>query len=326
MQIIHLTGTDPHVNLAMEEQLLLHSQREYFVLWQNRPSIIVGKNQNTHAQINADYVRENNIPVVRRLTGGGAVFHDLGNLNYTCICNDDGSHFSDYAYFCQPVLQLLQRLGVDASLHGRNDLVIDGRKFSGNAQCVHKGRVMHHGTLLFSASMNALTQALRVDPLKIQSKGIDSIRSRVTNIAQHLPEPMELPQFLSLLLQQAENSYPDAQRAVLTDEQTAAIAQLAREKYATDAWNYGFSKPFTFQKQTRLPCGLLDIHLQIKDAAIADIRIFGDYFGSLDICTLEQALLGTPYTPAALKTALAALPVERYISGASGADLLEALL
>ena len=199
MKIISHHLTEPAFNLASEEYMLNTSQDDICMLWRNSPAVIIGRYQNAYAEINLPFVRENHISVIRRLTGGGAVFHDLGNLNFTFISDGKRSAL-DFARFTEPIVQALQNLGLQASLSGRNDLTLDGLKFSGNAQCVYtvKGdgapryKTMHHGTLLFHADLSRLTGALCADPEKIQSKGITSVRSRVTNLAQHMKTPMSI--------------------------------------------------------------------------------------------------------------------------------------
>ncbi|MBR4256441.1 MAG: lipoate--protein ligase family protein, partial [Clostridia bacterium] len=188
MKIYKNEITDPYFNLASEQYLLDTEEDDVFMLWRNRPSVIIGRNQNAYAEINRGFVTDNDIAVVRRLTGGGAVFHDLGNINFTFITKKGGADALDFARFCQPVIDALRALGVPAELSGRNDMTADGRKFSGNAQCVYNGRVMHHGTLLFDADMNSMAGALNVDPEKMKSKGVKSVRARVCNLREFLPD------------------------------------------------------------------------------------------------------------------------------------------
>ena len=196
--------TDPYWNLAAEEYLLTSLSEPVFRLWRNAPSVIVGRYQNAAAEINSEYVRTRGIPVVRRLTGGGAVFHDLGNVNYTFIDRkvEGEDTAAMFRRFTAPVISALRSLGVEASLEGRNDLVISGRKFSGNAVCVHGGRVLQHGTLLFSASVADLSGALNTRPEKFIGKSVQSNRSRVTNISEHLParhRSMSVEEFITYL-------------------------------------------------------------------------------------------------------------------------------
>ena len=194
MRYIYNDSTEPYFNLALEEYFLKQTDEEYFILWRNEPCIVVGKNQNTLSEIHLEFVKERNIKVVRRLTGGGAVFHDLGNINFTFIVNDESS-FNDFKGFVAPIIGTLKTLGIDAEFSGRNDMLIEGKKFSGNAQCKHKSRVMHHGTLLFSSNMNDLSGALKPKDIKFSDKSVKSVASRVTNISEHLENKLSVLEF-----------------------------------------------------------------------------------------------------------------------------------
>ncbi len=321
MRVIYNKSTSPYFNLALEEQLLTGAQDDIFMLWRNSRAVIVGRNQNTHAEIDYDFVRENSIPVVRRLTGGGAVFHDLGNVNYTFITKS--SDFNNYARFCSPIIEALAGMNVAAELSGRNDLLIDGRKFSGNAQCSHAGRLMHHGTLMFSANVDDMASALRVNPLKIQSKGIKSVRSRVTNISEHLPEDITVEQFIQRLLDYAAVSFGCAPEEPSPDEISGAKA-LEKEKYSLWEWNFGFRKEYAVKKETLTPRGLFDVRLNIAQDIITEIRIFGDYFALKDIGSLESALIGTRYDPQSLDNALSV--VGEFFPDMTAGEMLKLIL
>lgn len=322
MKIIFQNTTDPYFNLALEEYLLRQCEGDIFLLWINSPCIVVGRNQNTLAEINYDYVREHNIPVVRRQTGGGAVFHDLGNVNFTFIQDNGTENFSNYAVYCRPIIEVLGLLGVPAELSGRNDLLIDGKKFSGNAQCAWHGRMMHHGCIMFDANVSHLADALRVNPLKIQSKGIKSVRSRVTNITEHLSAPLPMEEFCEMVLQKIEQENPGSERYTLSEADIAAVRALREEKYATWEWNFGYKKEFSFHKDGYFPGGLLDVRMNILEDKIQDIRIFGDYFGLGDVSELEEHLRGTPYNPQAVKARLEELDISAYFSGITTEELL----
>ena len=197
MLCIFNNSNDAYFNMAVEEYVFTHFSDDIFMLWRNEPAIIVGLFQNSLAEINLDYVKEKNIKVVRRLTGGGAVFHDLQNLNFTFVESNSKGNFRT---FTQPIIEVLNGIGVDARFEGRNDLMIDGRKFSGNAQCVRNGRMLHHGTLLFDTAMTDMSNALKVNPLKFEDKAVKSVRKRVTNISEHLKSPMTVIQFADLIM------------------------------------------------------------------------------------------------------------------------------
>ncbi len=250
MLYIYNTSTDPYFNMACEEYLLTEFRpgEAVFMLWQNSPAIIVGKNQNTLEEINSSYIEETGIPVVRRLSGGGCVYHDLGNLNFTVITDYADGFFDSLDMFTRPVTGVLEDLGIKAELRGRNDISIEGRKFSGNSQTVIGGRILHHGTIMLDVNTDALAKALSVPRAKIESKGIKSVRKRVTNINAHLPEPVTPAGFASLLRSKMAESYP-LEDYSFSPEDTACIIRLRDAKYRTFEWNYGQSPSFTYTRQ-----------------------------------------------------------------------------
>ena len=320
MQIILNKCTDPYFNLALEEHLLCGTDGEYFLLWQNAPSVIVGRNQNTYAEINYDFVKSNNIPVVRRITGGGAVFHDLGNINYSFIVNST-SRFNDYAFFSAPVIRALSDTGIDACLSGRNDLLVNGKKISGAAQCAKGGRMLHHATLLLDASVSDLKEALRINPLKIESKGIKSVESRVANVNSFLENKLTAQALTALLAERISEDF-QAQVCEISAADIAAARQLADEKYSKDEWNFGSKKDFSVSKQTKLDCGLFDVRLNIEKGEIRDARIFGDFFTLCEISSLEAALSGVRYTPEALSDFVDSVNLNRYFYNLSKNEFL----
>lgn len=322
MRCIFNPCTDPYFNLATEEYLLDKVEDDIFMLWRNEPSVIVGRFQNSLAEINLDFVNNKEIKVVRRLTGGGAVFHDLGNLNFTFI--ESNSH-GDFRSFTQPILEMLQSLGVDARFEGRNDLMINGQKFSGNAQCKHNKRTMHHGTLLFSTEMNDMSEALKVNPLKFEDKAVKSVRKRVTNISSHLAEPMTVMQFTQQLMEYVMQNKSNAQQSPLTQAEIAQIEQLRDEKYSTWDWNFGTSPRYSYSKLIRTTGGNLEIHLQIEKGTIEAVRIYGDFFALKDVKGLEQKLLHLPHERKFLYEFLQDLQVETYLLNISAEEFLEVM-
>ncbi len=321
MFVVELKTTDPHVNLAAEEYFLKQKKGSYFILWRNASSVIVGRNQNTYAEIDIPYAEENNIPVVRRLTGGGAVFHDLGNLNYTFIEENASHKFGDYASFSAPIIEALKSLNIDATLSGRNDICIGDKKISGNAQTMHKGRMLHHGTLLFSANVAHLTNVLKVNPLKIQSKGIKSIKSRVTNISEHLKEEMTVMEFKDVLIDFALKDEGNVMYE-LTPEDEREIDRLYREKYSTREWNYGFDKDYSFKNEAKFAGGLVIVCFDISENKIQNAKIFGDFFGTQNVEEFEKRLVGVEYDIKAVKNFLKSVDVQSYFSGICADELL----
>lgn len=325
MLIYRNDNTDPYLNLALEESLLTNSARDCFMLWRNRPAIIVGRNQNTAEEINAAFVRDRGVAVVRRLSGGGAVYHDLGNLNFTFVSHDS-RHSFDFARFAAPILAVLAKLGVAAEFSGRNDLHIDGRKFSGNAQYVQGGRILHHGTLLFDSDLSVLGQALAVKPDKYESKGIKSVASRITNIAPHLPRPATIDQFAAAVFAHIAETFPGAAVADFSPAERAAASELVAAKYSRWEWNYGKSSPYNFSNKQRFAGGLVECRLFVEAGVIRDARIYGDFFGNRDVGELERTLVGLRHDHAAIAGALAAADLAQYFTGISRDDLLTVFL
>ncbi len=314
--------TDPYWNLAAEEYLLKFRSESVFRLWRNAPSIIVGRYQNALAEVNLEYVREHDIPVVRRLTGGGAVFHDFGNINFTFIDNrrEGEDAAAMFARFTAPIVEALRSLGVNARLSGRNDLEIDGLKFSGNAICLHNHRVLQHGTLLFSSSMNSLADALRTRPEKFVGKSVQSNRSRVTNISEHLPQghKISVEDFIEYL---REFVTKGAERYQYTKEDLEQIEYLRESRYATGQWNFGKSPKYAFSNTFRLPCGLFDISLQVREGVISECNIQGDYFFLRPTEEVCAALCGTPHDYDSILSVLSGFPLCDYF----GADIAKEL-
>lgn len=327
LNYLDLATTDPAWNLAVEEYVFdrLPRDRMYVMLWRNDNAIIIGKHQNTLAQINESYVREKGIRVVRRLSGGGAVYHDLGNLNFTVIADAQGEGL-DFGRFCDIVLRALERVGIHAERNGRNDMTIGGRKFSGNAQYIRQGRVMHHGTLLFDSDASVLANALQVDPEKIQAKGVKSVRSRVTNIRPLLPEDMSLEAFRQVLLESILEQFPGTPYT-LTPEDLGAIEQLKRQRYDTWQWNYGHSPACTVRKKARFEgCGSIEAFLSLDQGRIREISFLGDFFGAEDPSELAPLLENCPLAQEALDKALEGIDISRFFMGLTKGQLLSLLL
>lgn len=317
--------TDPQINLAIEEYALknLDIDETYLLFYINEPSIIIGKNQNTVEEINTDYVGQNGIKVVRRLSGGGAVYHDTGNLNFSFITKDDGDSFHNFQKFTEPVIQALKKLGVNAELSGRNDILAEGKKISGNAQFSTKGRMFSHGTLLFKSEMEHVVSALKVRKDKIESKGIKSIRSRVTNISEFLKEPLTIEQFRSLLLKNIFEDSEEIPEYVLTDKDWENIHQLSKERYQNWDWNYGKSPKFNLQHSHRFPVGSIDIRLEVNKGIIENCKIYGDFFGVGDVNDIEENLKGVRYEKEAIEKALADVDVKHYFGNVTKEEIVE---
>lgn len=286
---------DPHYNLAFEEYVLkeLDPEESYVLLWQNAPSVIIGRFQNTLEEINVDYIRKNNIYVVRRNTGGGAVYHDLGNLNFSFIEKNDENEI-DFSRFTERIAKVLAQMGVTVEFSGRNDITIDGKKFSGNAQYQYRGKTLHHGTILYNSNLEHVQAALKVKTEKIESKGVKSVRSRVTNIIDYLPTKPPLKAFQNMLLEYLFQPEPVSEY-VLSEVDQARIKELMAEKYLTWEWNHGSAPAFNIIKSGRFLCGGIEVYLSVEKGRIKSCKIYGDFFSNLDINILEQKLQGLRY-------------------------------
>ena len=327
LNYLDLSTTDPAWNLAVEEYVFdcLPRDRMYVMLWQNDNAIIIGKHQNTLAEINERFVREKGIRVVRRLSGGGAVYHDMGNLNFTVIADATGDSL-DFGRFCDMVLAALERAGIHGQRNGRNDMTIDGKKFSGNAQYIRQGRVMHHGTLLFDSNTSMLAGALQVDKEKIQAKGVKSVRSRVTNIRPLLPQDMSLPAFRKVLLESILEQLPGTEYT-LTPEDLAEIEARKQTRYATWEWNYGSSPACTFRKKARFEgCGTIEAFLTMDRSRIQQVAFRGDFFAAEEQTGLAERLKGCALDAAELEAALKHTDVSRYFMGLNNEQFLFLLL
>ena len=316
---------DPRVNLAIEEYLIknIAPSEEILLFYINKPSIIIGRNQITVQEINVDYVQEHDIIVVRRLSGGGAVYHDLGNLNFSFIAPNSPDNFHNFRKFTQPVVDVLNQMGVAAELSGRNDIVVEGKKISGNAQYVSGPRMVSHGTLLWNTDLSGVGNALRVKPSKFESKGIQSVRSRVANITEFLPaNPPNIMEFRQMII---NGVFGDSkvEEYRLTEEDWQNIHQLSQERYHNWEWNYGKSPAFAIRRETRYVGGTIEAWIDIgRGGIIENICFYGDFFGQRDVAELENALKNVPYEPQALRKVLSEINLNDYFVNITLDDLL----
>jgi lipoate-protein ligase A len=323
MDLIINENTSPYFNLALEEHFLAGTGTEAVILWRNSASVIIGRNQNAAEEVNLDFVRERDIPVARRQSGGGAVFHDLGNVNFTIIRERRGDDFNNYAYFTKPVIEYLATLGVSAELEGRNDLTIGGAKFCGNAQAAKGGRIMHHGCILYSADFSNLAGALAPRDIKFEGHGVKSVRKRVTNIAEHMSRPMSVEDFLGGLGEYFAGNIDGISKRALTPDEIVAARKLADEKYSTWEWNFGASPPYDMKRSRRYGFGIVDVLMCAEGGVITDARVYGDFFGMRDKEELEAKLRGARHDRASVMAALSGVNVGDYIQGMGAEELAD---
>lgn len=305
MRLIKSNTTNAHFNLTSEKYFLDNYTEPVFILYIHTPSIIVGKNQNTLEEINYEYVKKHNIKVARRQSGGGAVYHDTGNLNFSFITKkEEGNIEEQFIKFTKPIIEFLKSLGANATFSGRNDILIDGKKCSGNAQAYQKDIMLHHGTLLFNSDMKPLVESLKPNKFKMESKGIDSVKSRVTNIKPHLNKDYTNEEFRDKLVEFIKINFPNNYELPFTDEEIEIIERMSKEKYGTWEYIFGKSPNYQFKNINKFKGGIVEIHFNVNKGIIENSKIFGDFFGLKDINELELALNGTKHEEQAIRDKL----------------------
>lgn len=319
------TGShDPCYNLAFEEYVLGHrTEGEWLILWQNASTVVIGLNQTAEEEINREYVEAHGVAVVRRKTGGGAVYHDLGNLNYSFISDSGPYETLSLRRFTEPICRALGTMGLEAECSGRNDITVGGRKVSGVAQRVQGGRILHHGTLLFDSDPDAIAGALNADPEKFSSKSTKSVRARVGNIRGMLKEDRTLEEFKELLLR--ELAAGELTRRELAEEELEAVRTLA-EKYRSWDWTYARSPGYAYTNKKRFPGGTLGVSADIKNGVLEDVRFSGDFMARRELSEAEAALRGRRFQRPELMEALSGLDIESMFGAISAEEILEVLL
>lgn len=313
---------NPHFNLAFEEYILNHWKLgTILILWQNGPTVVVGQNQNTEAEINRSFIQEHGIQVVRRNTGGGAVYHDFGNLNYSFITDVCDAAELTMDLFTRPIVNALKHLGLNAEASGRNDILVNGYKVSGTAQRIAGNRILHHGTLLFDADLDMAAGALCADARKFQSKGLPSVRSRIANIRPFLSMDMDMNAFWDYLKKQL--LHPSFFYGKLDAEERAAVEILRQQKYESWEWNYGHSPQFEMKNSCHFFGGCLDIGMTVKNGQIADIAFSGDYLSVCSVYILQKSLIGCQFQPDAVAAVLDKVPLHQYLGSIRKQEVLQ---
>lgn len=307
------------MNLALEEVLFRQLKGPILYLWQNDNTIVVGKNQNTFQEINADEVKEQNINIVRRLTGGGAVYHDLGNLNFSVIVDIKEGEVYEYSSFLEPVIKALKYFNVEAYMEGRNDLLVNGYKISGNAQMISGNRVLHHGTLLIDSDLTMLSKVLNVSKNKLSSKGIKSVKSRVANIVDFIDSDISIPLLENRIIE--EFCTKNSEELVINDELLKDAKRISKEKYSTYDWIYGGSPKSDFVNEKKFSFGTLCVNLELEKGRIKNCVFSGDFLDTRDISIVSKNLEGVIYLRENIEDRLSELGIEKYLKGITPKEL-----
>ena len=333
MQYLAMQTHDIRTNLATEEYLMNSGVMTppFMLFYIEKPCIIVGRNQNTVEEINEDYCKQHGITITRRLSGGGAMYQDLGNLCFSFIVPADRQRFGDFKTLVQPIVDALHEMGATgAEVTGRNDIVIDGKKFSGNAMYTRNGKTFCHGTLMFDVDTDAVAGALKVPKDKIESKGIKSVRSRVTNLKPYLkPEFQKLDtagfrdELIKRIYHVDDLSQAQINEYQLTAKDQQAIHQVETERYRDWNWVFGQSPVFTVKKRKHFDAGTIDARFEVQDGKIQMVKIYGDFFGVEDVHQLEKALIGKPYDVDSITKVLQSFDLNKFFNGIPANDVIE---
>ncbi|RPH32509.1 MAG: lipoate--protein ligase [Bacteroidales bacterium] len=325
MFLIYQPSTNPYFNIASEEYLLKSFSDEFFIIYRNEPSVIVGKHQNTMAEINLEFVRRRGLPVVRRLSGGGTVYHDLGNINYTFVANGTEGSMVDFKRHTQPIIDILQALGVNARIGGKNDIRVGEKKISGNAEHIYKNRILHHGTLLFNSNLDELNESIKINPSTYTDSAVKSIRSQVANISDYLNHNISIDDFTSLILNHIKEGSPNTNEYQLSIKDISSINQLISIKYSTWDWNYGYSPSYILNKQIPIGDKTLSIQISAEKGLIRSIAFSGSMIVKNRIEHLEKLLNGCPHDMDEIANRLSKVDLNYYLPQISLEELLGGL-
>jgi len=317
--------TDPYFNLASEEYLLKRFREDVFLLYRNLPSIVVGKHQNTLSEINMSYVQEREILVARRISGGGTVFQDEGNLNFAFFTTGNEGELVDYKRATQPVIEALGKMGLKVRLGKRNELLIEGLKISGTASHVYKHRVLHHGTLLFSSELEHLGAALSTERDKFTDRAVKSVPSTVANVRDFLAEPMDMEQFQERILNHVLRLNEQNRIYKFSKTDIKEISSLRELKFSTWEWNFGYSPRYQYSKSISFGGGRIDIHMNVEKGVIRELKLQGDFTSRKEIQSLEKMFSGTIHDPETMRIQLSEIKVSDYIVGLENEELLSGM-
>jgi lipoate-protein ligase A len=325
MYCILSDNNDPFFNLASEEYLLKSFPEDVFLLYRNIPSVVVGKHQNTLAEINFEYAKDHGIEIARRISGGGAVFHDLGNVNFAFLTTGHEGDLVNYGKYTDPVIGAIKEMGLHVQLGERHELLLGDLKISGTASHVYKNRVLHHGTLLFSSKMEDLSAVLKPEHGQFVDRAVKSIRSVVTNIRDHLVDKMEVTDFQNQIYDHILKTMEHTRPYSYSSGDQSEINRLRDKKFSTWEWNFGYSPKYQFNKELVFKDGRFALRMNVEKGIIQEVNIEGDFLGMKDIHGLEEALVGTIHDPETIRIRLSGIRVEEYIAGLGNEDLLSGM-
>jgi len=325
IRYLETNSLDPYYNLAFEQYVLENKTcGDWLILWQNLNTIVIGLNQNAAEEINREFVEENGISIARRMTGGGAVYHDAGNLNYSFITDLGDSENFTIAQFNEPIIRALRKLGICAENNGRNDLTVEGKKISGAAQRIYKDRILHHGCILFDSNMNILSGALNADPAKFESKSSKSVRSRVTNVKLHLKQDMSVKEFRNAIAE--EFSADGMIKETLNSEDIRFINSLADSKYRTWDWIWGKNPAYTVKNKARFKGGTVCVEVEVVRGIIENLEIFGDFMAVTDCSPVKNSLKGIRFEKRQIIEAMSGFDVKSMFGEVTLDELVSVIL
>lgn len=325
MQIYKIDSKTPYTTLAIENLIMNDPEisGDVLLIYQHENAIILGNNQNTHEEINRQYVKEHKIELARRLSGGGAVYHDLGNVNFSFIT--DYNRQGGYERFLKPIIDFLNSLGLNAEFHGRNDLLVNGCKVSGNAQYISKNRIVSHGTLLFKVDLSILASSLNPSKIKYESKGIQSVRARVTNILDELKEKITVDEFINKLISYFVKHYNAEVKEVPLKKYEKQLKEL-QDKFSSDQWIYNKAANFKFSNGNKFKGGIIHIKGNIEKGIINELVFEGDFLSKKNVKEIEHLFKGVELNEKALLKVLDSISFEEYFGTIEKNEIIELLL
>ena len=325
MRCLMINSNDVFFNSAVEEYFIKEFNEPIFMLWKNTPNVMVGRNQNTVSEVNEKFCKENNIDIIRRLSGGGAIYNSLENFEYTLIIDKLSNSNYSFKSIVEPLIDFLKQLGIDAQFTGRNDVLVDGKKISGNAQYHFKDILLQHGTVLYDVDINTLMKCLTPDLMKLTAKGIKSVKSRVTTLKERLPDDYNVDKFMDEFMKFNLNRSNENYYKELTEDEKIEVLKLKEDRWDKKEWNFGKNPKYSNKKKRKFTSGLVEINYEIKAGKIFNLKIYGDFFATDDISKLEDKLLNKYFEKEIIIEVLKDIKISNYIDGVNNDEFIELL-